>query len=67
MFNATTCENATRHNQFRASFCARSQFNNEAVNVRHAIVVCLLFVDVLGLIRRLIDLEKAEHAVFLTA
>lgn len=63
MHTFTTHESSARHEQYRGAFCVRtSAFNNAVTTVRHALVVCLLFVDVLALLSRLIILPGTELA-----
>ena len=61
MHSISSRKSTARHEQYRGAFCART-FNNVAVFVRHAFVVCLIFIDVLAL-RRLIVQPRTELAV----
>ena len=65
MFSTSTHKSNMRNNSSRGDFCART-FDNIVIFVGHALVVCLIFVDVLAL-RRLIVQPRTEQAVFLAA
>ena len=65
MSSMTRHESSSRHEHNRGASCART-FDNIVIFVGHALVVCLIFVDVLAL-RRLIVQPRTEHAVLLAA
>ena len=58
MTSMTRHESSSRHEHNRGASCARF-FNNVAVSVGHTLDVCLIFIDVLALLR-LIRLQRTE-------